>query len=617
MAQKEDRRIGTIIGGKWRVDKVLGSGSMATVYAVTHRNGVNAALKILHPTLCTDPQVCERFLGEGHLTNQVKHPGIVRVLDDGMTDDGCVFLVMDMLEGTTLETLRQERGGKLGIEETLDIADALMDALHAVHKAGIIHRDLKPQNVFICTNGEVKLLDFGVARVLESSKAKNKMSLFGMVLGTPSFMSPEQAVGARDQVDQRTDVYSLGATMFTALTGETVHLGPHVQAKLLAAGTTQARSVGLVKQDLPSPLVNVIDTALRFDKADRWQSVDAFRRALNDARNACGLGDPAPVSSVSPRMLQEIKARKSQKPSPGKPVKKKKPLQIIDKGPRATFIGVGGSDSGKFPSAKLPPSKNTLPYGTDITAADVIAEIAKNDPAKAATLASAAPAATTMPSVDPHAGHSGAAKALPVGIIRAPITLEQDSDPADSDDSGAESSDHEDHSYPAVHTTTHYEDEALITQLSQKKSSLGFVLASIALIAVAIGGVAFFAMGGHATANTDDTATSNAASLTSAAAPAEPVVAPAPSYQVIGDSPASAPTADAGTHPPQHAAITPPPAWHRPRIQSSPPPSLPVTSNPYNTTSFPRTSVNPEPPPANPAPVATPTTSTDPFSTPE
>ena len=612
MAQKEDRRIGTIIGGKWRVDKVLGSGSMATVYAVTHRNGVNAALKILHPTLCTDPKVCERFLGEGHLTNQVKHPGIVRVLDDGMTDDGCVFLVMDMLEGTTLETLRQERGGKLGIEETLDIADALMDALHAVHKAGIIHRDLKPQNVFICTNGEVKLLDFGVARVLESSSTKNKMSLFGMVLGTPSFMSPEQAVGARDQVDQRTDVYSLGATMFTALTGETVHLGPHVQAKLLAAGTTQARSIGIVKQDLPAPLVNVIDTALRFDKADRWQSVDAFRRALNDARNASGLGDPAPVSSVSPRMLQEMKQRK--KPTPGKPIKKK-PLRIIDKGPRATFIGVGGSDSGTFPPAQVPPVKNTLPYGTDITAADVIAEIAKNDPEKAASLA---------PAVDPHAGHSGAAKALPVGIIRAPIAVTADSsDPAGSDPADSEDDDvdpNEDHSYPAVHTTTYYEDEALLAQLSEKKSSMGFVLASIALIAAAIGGVAFFAMGGgsgHTTSSSDDTGVSNAASLTSAAAPPpEPVVAPAPSYQVIGDS---APTADAGTHPPPHAAITPPPAWHRPRIQSSPPPSLPnSTFNPGNSTSFPRTSVNPEPPPAStPAPAATPTVSSDPFSTPE
>src|SRR5689334_25403437 len=106
MTPQVEHRVGNVIGGKWRVDALLGSGSMAAVYAVTHRNGARAALKILHPTLCADTSVCERFLGEGYLTNSLKHPGIVRVLDDGMTEDGCVFLVMDLLDGTTLEALR-------------------------------------------------------------------------------------------------------------------------------------------------------------------------------------------------------------------------------------------------------------------------------------------------------------------------------------------------------------------------------------------------------------------------------------------------------------------------------------------------------------------------------
>src|SRR5262249_25018813 len=156
--------------------------------------------------------VCERFLGEGYPTNSVKHPGIVRVLDDGVTDDGCVFLVMDLLEGETLEALRQRRGSKLSLVEALDIADRLMDVLHAVHSAGIIHRDLKPQNVFVCADGTVKLLDFGVARVFYRS-SQSKLSMFGLVLGTPSFMAPEQALGSRDKVDQRSDVWSLGATI--------------------------------------------------------------------------------------------------------------------------------------------------------------------------------------------------------------------------------------------------------------------------------------------------------------------------------------------------------------------------------------------------------------------
>lgn len=292
-----------MIAGKWRVDALLGSGSMAAVYSVTHRNGARAALKILHPTLCADPAVCERFLGEGYLTNSVKHPGIVRVLDDGVTDDGCVYLVMDLLEGVTLEALRQERGGQIPLVEVLDIADELMDVLQAVHAAGVIHRDLKPQNVFVCHSKgrgrSVKLLDFGVARLFDQA-VKSKLSVFGLVLGTPSFMAPEQAVGAREKVDHRTDIWSLGATLFTAITGQTVHLGPNVQAKLLAAATAKARSISMVKPDLPAPIAVAIDTALRFEQADRWQSVDAFRRALRDARGQAGLGTP---ESPAPPML--------------------------------------------------------------------------------------------------------------------------------------------------------------------------------------------------------------------------------------------------------------------------------------------------------------------------
>ena len=301
MNQQAERRVGTIIGGKWRVDDLLGSGSMAAVYAVTHRNGARAALKILHPTLCTDPSVCERFLGEGYLANSVKHSGIVRVLDDGVTDDGCVFLVMDLLEGMTLEGLRIERGNKIPLAETMDIADKLMDALSAVHAAGIVHRDLKPQNVFVCDDGTVKLLDFGVARVFDRS-SQSKLSMFGLVIGTPSFMSPEQALGTREKVDHRSDIWSLGATLFTSLTGETVHLGANVQAKLLAAATVKARSIQMVMPSLPVAIANGIDMALRFKKEERWQTVDAWRRSFREARTALGLGKP---SSIAPPPMEQ------------------------------------------------------------------------------------------------------------------------------------------------------------------------------------------------------------------------------------------------------------------------------------------------------------------------
>lgn len=300
MSAPAERRASEVIAAKWRVDSLLGSGSMASVYAVTHRNGARAALKILHPSLCADPSVCERFLGEGYLTNAVKHAGIVRVLDDGVTDDGCVFLVMDLLEGQTLEAYREQCGGQIPLVTLLDIADRLMDVLHAVHQAGIIHRDLKLQNVFVCNDGTVKLLDFGIARLFDRD-AQKQLSMHGLVLGTPSFMSPEQALGSRDKVDHRSDIWSLGATLFTALTGQTVHLGPNLQAKLIAAASARARSIALVKQDLPPAIASAIDRALRFEKEERWQSVDAFRRALRDARSALGL--PKPESVPPPGLL--------------------------------------------------------------------------------------------------------------------------------------------------------------------------------------------------------------------------------------------------------------------------------------------------------------------------
>lgn len=370
MSDPPERRMGEVIAGKWRVDSLLGSGSMAAVYAVTHRNGARAALKILHPTLCTDEGVCERFLGEGYLTNAVKHPGIVRVLDDGMTDDGCVFLVMDLLEGRTLEALRQERGGRIGLAEVLDVADELMDALCAVHEAGIIHRDLKPQNVFVCGDGAVKLLDFGVARVFEGGPSE--LSAIGLVLGTPSFMSPEQALGARDRVDHRSDIWSLGATLFTAMTGQTVHLGPHVQAKLLAAATLKARSIAMVRPDLPAPIAAAIDTALRFEKEERWQSVNAFRRALGEARRAVELDLDSPESSPPPSWLDpsDVDVSPSDANQRSAPVVARasgRPPPLPSRA-RTSASRPGGAGDGSYPAvgSTLPPHEGAPRMGESV-----------------------------------------------------------------------------------------------------------------------------------------------------------------------------------------------------------------------------------------------------------
>ena len=158
--------------GKYTLERVIGSGGMATVYEASHRNGHRVAVKMLKPALAVGSEVRERFLREGYAANKVRHAGAVRVLDDDVTDDGLVFLVMELLEGWTLDALAsQSDGGKLPVKLALQVGKQLLAVLEAAHRAGIVHRDIKPENVFVQRNGELKVLDFGIARFLDPRDA--------------------------------------------------------------------------------------------------------------------------------------------------------------------------------------------------------------------------------------------------------------------------------------------------------------------------------------------------------------------------------------------------------------------------------------------------------------
>lgn len=309
----EERRIGTVIG-KWRVDSVLGAGSMAAVYGVTHRNGSRAALKVLHPALCRDEAVVERFFSEGYLANVVTHPGILRVFDDGMTEDGCPFLAMELLRGETLEEYRLRLGGTLPLEVALDVTDSILDVLIAVHEGGVIHRDLKPSNVFLTSSGELKLLDFGVAK-LTATKGLSSATLAGVVLGTPAYMSPEQAAGTGAGLDARTDLFAVGAMMFTMLAGEHVHPVEGVQKKLLAAASMRARPIASVLPTLPAEIAAVIDRALMFNPDERWPSAARMRGALAVAREeAIARSGPNSEAVILARPARAVEARSESLP---------------------------------------------------------------------------------------------------------------------------------------------------------------------------------------------------------------------------------------------------------------------------------------------------------------
>jgi len=281
-----------VVRGKYRVESFLATGTMANVYAATHRNGSRVALKIMHRELAEDESLRERFKREGYFANSIGHPGVIRAIDDDVTEDGCAFLVMELLDGETLEERRRSSGGKLPLSFVLGVADSLLDVLAAAHAREVVHRDLKPDNVFLTTSGEVKILDFGVAR-WNDGKDSSDMTGIGMVLGTPAYMPPEQALGRREDVDAQSDIWAVGATLFVVLSGEPVHEGGDAKAKLIATARTAARPLQDAAPEVPRSVAAVIDRALRYDKRERWPDANAMREALRWARMSLEGAEPS------------------------------------------------------------------------------------------------------------------------------------------------------------------------------------------------------------------------------------------------------------------------------------------------------------------------------------
>ena len=280
-AVQAQRRVGTELAGRWTLERVLGVGGMGQVFSATHRNGRRAAIKVLRPELSGAPSVVKRFVQEGYAANRVGHPGAVSVLDDGVADDGSIFLVMDLLEGETLKA-RLAHGGPLPVAEALRFADEVLVVLAAAHAKGIIHRDIKPENLFVTTDGAIRVLDFGIARVRELS-SESGATESGMTMGTPAFMPPEQARGQSSRVDARADLWALGATMFALLTGEPIRGAETGREELFLAMTKPARPIATVLPDLPSRVARVVDRALAFDPEDRWPDALTMRQAILDA----------------------------------------------------------------------------------------------------------------------------------------------------------------------------------------------------------------------------------------------------------------------------------------------------------------------------------------------
>jgi serine/threonine-protein kinase len=301
LMSRAQKKVGTTLLGKWTLDRLIDVGGMGAVYAATHRNGKQVAIKVLHPECAEDTETVTRFLREGYVANKINHPGAVSILDDDTAEDGSVFLVMELLVGESLEGRIARSGNRLPPGDLLTIMDPLLEVLAVAHEQGIVHRDLKPANLFITSAGHVKILDFGLAHVRERT-FDARLTRTGMVMGTSTYMSPEQAQASWAKVDERSDIWSLGATMFRALTGRYVHVAASQIERIIAAMSQHAPPLLSVMPEVPQGIALLVDRALAFQRGNRWENARAMQKALRYAYRELEAGG-APTLSLAPPLV--------------------------------------------------------------------------------------------------------------------------------------------------------------------------------------------------------------------------------------------------------------------------------------------------------------------------
>jgi serine/threonine-protein kinase len=278
-------RLGSVLPGAYRLDRVLCTGEIAALYAATRRGREPVGVNVLHAELSIHGDIRSRFVSEAYAANLIDHPGAAAIVDDGVTDDGAGFVVTDRLDGTPVETLRERYRSRLPLALALSITHGLLDVLAAAHAVDVVHRDIRPAHLLVTAEG-VKVLDFGIARVRDLIPSGGRAAGRGLLLGTPAFMAPELALGNTNDVDPRTDVWAVGATLFALLSGRSVHEGKTVAQVLVRAATAAAPRLGTLVPDLPWPVLALVDRALAYDRARRWPSAQAMREATRRAHLA-------------------------------------------------------------------------------------------------------------------------------------------------------------------------------------------------------------------------------------------------------------------------------------------------------------------------------------------
>jgi serine/threonine protein kinase len=367
--------VGETVDTRYELRRLIAHGGMGLVFEAAHKFTRRVvALKLLPDELRAQKEARSRLLREAHALTAVRHPGFVEVLDAGVCGTHGPYVVLEMLEGRTLDGILTARR-RLSISDTVQIGRQVCDALAHAHARGVIHRDLKPSNIFVARNevGDetVKLIDLGVAAVAQEQLADRdrKLTAAHEVLGTPEYMAPEQLWGRA--VDARTDVYALGMSLYECLTGDVPYSGSYPDVLVQVSNSASPPSVRERRGDVPPTLAVVIENALEKEASARFQSATELSRALVAASGLppgptalLTLTDEDPDSEREDHTEPEIKLVKKKKAPP-------KAAPVADDRPSAPASGPASGPGHKRQFLRAPyvtPVSLVLPDGATVEA---------------------------------------------------------------------------------------------------------------------------------------------------------------------------------------------------------------------------------------------------------
>jgi serine/threonine protein kinase len=295
--------IGSVFDGQYQIESFIAQGGMGEIYTARHTLLEEIVIiKMLRPEMRGDPDWFKRFRREGLAARRFRHPNAVVVHDLRMSREGEVYIVMEFVDGMTLDKEVEARGGRLTPADCLKIIEQVANVLDAAHRAGVVHRDLKPSNIMIAVDGTVKLLDLGIARINDES-GRTALTLPGQIIGTPAYMSPEQwGEVPRDGVavvDGRADVYSLGIVVYQLTTGEHPYSMSTIGEMCRAHCNFSPRPLDEIHESIPADWSSVVLRAMSKDRSQRQPTAGEFAAQLRAAINGADMLHPVVALDVT------------------------------------------------------------------------------------------------------------------------------------------------------------------------------------------------------------------------------------------------------------------------------------------------------------------------------